>query len=330
MTILSQQIIFTGVNSTPRWIAITATDAYAAVTTTGFLTNKLGDSYLPSDCFCIYYNCTTNSSGGTLGFFTPTISNGAITLNPVTSAGEVVLPTVARTLAVFVDAAGTISSATSGSNAASLAFATMGQATAFTVPDPGVSSSSFLLTNSATTQTIVTGNLIVAAGSIQAGSSGAAGTLTTFPATAAKGNLKLVAVANTGNTVTTISNVAMGQASVISIPDPAAATANFVVAPSALVSGNVVKASGTGGLVVDAGFAVKAQTTGTYGGGSTSNAFTATGIGTTSIVTANILTSTNSVAITKAVPTTNVLTITFSADPGAGTTVNWIAITPAV
>ena len=71
---------------------------------------------------------------------------------------------------------------------------------------------------------------------------------------------------------------------------------------------------------------IKRGTTAAYGGGGTSNAFTATGLLATDIVVANILASTNAVAIAKAVPTANTLTITFSADPGAGTTVNWIAL----
>lgn len=167
-------------------------------------------------------------------------------------------------------------------------------------------------------------------GNLQAGLSGTAGYLASFPSTASKGSLRVTAVANTSNTVTTISNAAMGQASVISIPDPAAATANFVVAPAALVSGNIVKASGTSGLLVDAGFALKANTTAAYAGGGTSNAFVATGLAATSIVTASILASTNAVSITKVVPSANTLTVTFSADPGAATTVSWIAITPAV
>lgn len=95
----------------------------------------------------------------------------------------------------------------------------------------------------------------ISGGNIQAGLSGTAGTVASFPATASKGSLVLKAVANTGNTLTTISNVAMGQASVVSIPDPATATANFAVAPAALVNNNLVKASGTAGLVADAGFA---------------------------------------------------------------------------
>jgi hypothetical protein len=73
-------------------------------------------------------------------------------------------------------------------------------------------------------------------------------------------------------------------------------------------------------------FGVKRATTATYAGGGTSNAFTATGLASTDIVVATILASTNSVSITKAVPTTNTLTITFSADPGANTTVQWHAL----
>lgn len=71
---------------------------------------------------------------------------------------------------------------------------------------------------------------------------------------------------------------------------------------------------------------VKRGTTAAYAGGGTSNAFVATGLVATDIVVATILASTNDVAIAKAVPTADTLTITFSADPGADTTVQWIAI----
>lgn len=66
-------------------------------------------------------------------------------------------------------------------------------------------------------------------GSLQAGLSGTAGTLISFPATAAKGSLILAAIDNTGNTNVTISNALHGQASVYSIPDCGASTANFIV-----------------------------------------------------------------------------------------------------
>lgn len=81
----------------------------------------------------------------------------------------------------------------------------------------------------------------------------------------------------------------------------------------------------TGPLALTA-LGVKRATTAVYGGGGTSNAFTATGLAATDIVVATILASANAVAIAKAVPTTNTLTVTFSADPGAGTTVQWHAL----
>lgn len=71
---------------------------------------------------------------------------------------------------------------------------------------------------------------------------------------------------------------------------------------------------------------VKRGTTAAYAGGGTSNAYVATGLVSTDIVVATILASTNAVSICKAVPSADTLTITFSADPGAATTVQWHAI----
>lgn len=74
---------------------------------------------------------------------------------------------------------------------------------------------------------------------------------------------------------------------------------------------------------------VKRGTTAAYGGGGTSNAFVATGLLSTDIVVAQTLNSTNNVSITQAVPTTDTLTVRYSADPGASSTVSWIAIATA-
>jgi hypothetical protein len=79
-------------------------------------------------------------------------------------------------------------------------------------------------------------------------------------------------------------------------------------------------ASGISGAAITA----LAGTTSAYAGGGTSNGFTVTGLLSTDTVSAVIRASTNAVAVAKAVPTTNTLTITFSADPGAGTTVDYI------
>lgn len=99
-------------------------------------------------------------------------------------------------------------------------------------------------TPNATTPTVINdiavfrdvyGNLVdaaavtAAAGNLQAGYDAVSGVVISYPSTTASGTLRLKAINNSGNTATTISNAAMGQASVISIPDPGAATANFVL-----------------------------------------------------------------------------------------------------
>lgn len=83
-------------------------------------------------------------------------------------------------------------------------------------------------------------------GAIQAGASGTAGTLASYPATASTGSFIIKGVANSGNTNTTLSNASMGQASVLSITDPGAATANIVPVSSAIA----VPAGVTNSLVI--------------------------------------------------------------------------------
>lgn len=96
---------------------------------------------------------------------------------------------------------------------------------------------------------------VINAGNIQAGLSGTAGTLISFPSTAANGSLIISALNAGGAFNTTIRNSVMGQSSVISIPDPGAATAAFVLNTSA--SGQSI----AGGLTVSSGnLAVSAGT----------------------------------------------------------------------
>ncbi len=129
----------------------------------------------------------------------------------------------------------------------------VGQAQVISIPDSGASTANFILSKNAGTQTISSGNLSVAAGNLSAGSSGAAGTVSSFPSAASKGSLKLVGVANTNDDAVTISNALHGQATVYSIPDVGASTGQILVKTAALVSGNLVQASGTAGKVVDSG-----------------------------------------------------------------------------
>ena len=97
----------------------------------------------------------------------------------------------------------------------------------------------------------------------------------------------------------------------------------------ASVIGDVAIFSDTSGNIKN-GFLLKAAHTAAYAGGSTSNAYTATGLTSTSIVTASNFSSTNAVSIVKVVPSANVLTVTWSADPGASTVVAYVSVDPAV
>lgn len=356
-----------GVN--PRRVQLIVTDNLSTVTTAGYLNPEalIPDTVLTTDIFDCIYSFNKATKVGSYIELLPTISGGVITLNA--AEGNVTLPTIANHIATYTNTTGGLSEdpataisggniqaglsgtagylasfpstaskgslhvtavANTGNTVTTISNAAMGQASVVSIPDPGTATTNFIIADSAGTQHITSGSLEVDQGNLTAGSSGHAGTVSSFPGTASKGSLILAAVNNTGNTATTISNAAMGQASVISIPDPGAATAEFVIAPSALVSGNAVKASGTAGLVVDGGYAFHAGTTGTYAGGGTSNAFTVTGMASSWIVTASILTQSNTASIVKAVPSSNTLTVTFSADPGAGTTVSWIASTASV
>lgn len=194
------------------------------------------------------------------------------------------------------------------------------------------------IANHIATYTNTTGGLsedpatAINAGNIQAGLSGTAGYLASFPSAATTGSLRLQAVANSGNTVTTLSNAAMGQASQINIPDPGNAIGQLLIAAGAtpFTNKHLPIASGTGGLIVDSGAQLLTGTSPTYAGGGTSNAFSITGLSSAASGACVIRTSTNTVTIDKAVPGTNTLTVTFSADPGANTTVDYFYSTAAL
>lgn len=176
-------------------------------------------------------------------------------------------------------------------------------------------------------------------GNIQAGLSGTAGYVASFPSTASKGSLRVVAADNAGNTVTQITNASFGQASVLTIPDPAGATANFAIAPAALVNNNLVKASGTAGLVADAGIAasavqlntnIKAATTSNIGGaGAGPISVVVAGLTAASVVVATVESSSNPVSVIACTATGTGFDITFSADPGASCLVNYVAFVVA-
>jgi hypothetical protein len=117
----------------------------------------------------------------------------------------------ANALPVFSDAAGNIKAATTT--------VTLGQALNIT----GALTASGAITSTA--------------GNITSGSSGDAGTFISFPATAGNGTLILQAVNAGGAFNTTIASGTIGQSSVITIPDPGAATSKFVLQDGTNTSG---------------------------------------------------------------------------------------------
>lgn len=120
----------------------------------------------------------------------------------------------ANAIPVFSDTAGNLKAASTAS--------TLGQ--------------SLSVTGSVTASTSITAT----AGNITSGSSADAGTFISYPATAANGTM-IMAAANAGGAFnTTISNGTMGQSSVITIPDPGAATSKFVLQDGNNVSMSVL------------------------------------------------------------------------------------------
>ena len=230
------------------------------------------------------------------------ISGGNIQAGLSGTAGYVAsFPATAATGSLELKAA-----SSAGNTVTTITNASQAAARVYTLPDGGQAASNFLLSDNATTQTINTGSLALAVGSftategnITAGSSGHAGVLTSFPATAANGSLIIAGVAAGGAFTTTISNGTMGQSTVYSLGDIGATTGGIVVATSAILMKSVAGAAVAGGAA--------AQTI--------TDAFCTAG----SNVVGNWNTQTNAVTVQKIVPGNGSFVVTSSGDPGAST-----------
>jgi len=141
----------------------------------------------------------------------------------------------------------------------------MGQATAVNIPDPGASTANFLLTSAANDQSLVTATaakinatdittpgvveaskaVVVSADkdagdfrnlgcvNLDAGASGAAGSVDVFPTTATSGKLVIACADQDADTAVTVTALGMGQATAVNIPDPGAATGYVVLSSQA-------------------------------------------------------------------------------------------------
>lgn len=93
----------------------------------------------------------------------------------------------------------------------------------------------------------ISGDLTVSGGDVDCGSSGAAGTVDIFPATASKGKVSLTAANSTGDTTTTIVNAEQAGARTYTIPDAGASSSFVMLAGEQTLSG---AKTFTGGVVV--------------------------------------------------------------------------------
>jgi len=225
------------------------------------------------------------------------INNGSIQAGLSGTAGSLISFPSGATSGELILAAVTNSSGnfnTTISNASAV-----GQSQVISIPDSGASTGNFIISASAGTQHITSGSLSVDQGNLAAGSSGHAGTVSSFPGTAANGSLILAGVNAGGAFNTTISNGTMGQSTVYSLGDIGAATGGIVVATSAI--------------------RMKAVDAAAAAGGAAAQSFTDTFCTSTSVVIGNWVTQANAAEVVKIVPGNGSFVVTSTADAGVGT-----------
>jgi len=178
-------------------------------------------------------------------------------------------------------------------------------------------------------------------GNIQAGLSGTAGALISFPSSATTGSLKLAAVANSGNFVVDISNASHGQATTYSIADVGNAAGRLLNAATntPFTSGHLLEASGTGGIVSDAGIAasavqlntnIKAVTTSNLGGsGAGPLTVSQAACTSSSVILCSVKSSSNPCYVITIVPGSGSFTVTTNTDPGASLILDYVLFVAA-
>ncbi len=357
----------------PSFVYIYTSNTEAEVVATGYLNSAAKEGWAFNETMLAVVYTTDDGPG----LYQISISGGNVSLVAFIAAGNVDLPVVDHHIASFVGTSGQIGDQTgtviqkgslqaglSGTAGTLISFpataangsliiaavanvgnktttissvAGLGQNQVITIPDVGAATGNFIVSGISGTQHIVLGALQVDAGVISSGLStgGTAGGFIAYPATTTQGSLRLIPVGNAGNFAVSISNVStQGQATVMTIPDVAASTGQFVAKTAAFVSGNLIQASGTAGLTIDSGVAtsglqlksqVKAAQSADIGGaGAGPIDIAVTGATSASVAVATVLSSSNAVSILKVVPGTAKISVTFSGDPGAAAIVNYI------
>ncbi len=226
------------------WLALPATIASITLANNGEWVWQLGDLVL------VYSEADDSSS-----LYQVNLTTNSFELYSTAGNGAVTLPVVDGDFTVFDGTAGALKDAGYlPSNAAKTRVVMAGSATQVGYIAHFVDTTGTVDDTAANIQND---------GNIQAGKSGVAGTLISFPTTAANGSLIISALNAGGAFNTTIRNSIMGQSSVISIPDPGAATANFIldtlasqtITGTLIVTGPISSTAGniTSGSAGDAG-----------------------------------------------------------------------------
>ncbi len=156
--------------------------------------------------------------------------------------------------------------ANAGNTTTAITTAEQAAARTYTIPDAGASAS-FVMTEGAQTLNGVKTVPALVTTNIDVGASGTAGTVDVFPATLSKGKAQYAVADQTGDTTVTHQTAGMGQATVITTPDPGAAAASVVLTEGTQTingvksfSGNVTMAAATKTLVLKQGADGKAGT----------------------------------------------------------------------
>lgn len=267
------------------------------------------------DMALVVTKATPSAADADSGFLQVNYASGNWSLVQTNSPGSVTLPTIANHIATYTNTtgglsedpttaisggniqaglsgtAGTLASfpgtalkgslvlqatANTGNTLTTITNAAMGQASTITIPDPGVASSTFVLSHGGT-QHIATGNFEVDQGNLIAGSSGHQGSLISYPSTAANGTL-IITAANAGGAFdATVTTSIRGQSTMYIIPDPGSVSCQFLLDNNAttqtIQSGNLAVGNGTlsatgsittstGNLVATAGTVTSGSTAG--------------------------------------------------------------------
>ncbi len=276
----------------PAIVRITATNTLAEVAASGYITAQEANieainsgvwTWQLSDSVLVY------ASDGS-GLFT--ISSDFTTLEGyVFSINVIGTPVVVGDFAVFQSTSGNLedlgfspSDATKTKVVMAGSSTVIGRIAYFTDVNGTVDDTAAAVTN---------------AGNIAAGLSGTAGSLISFPGTAANGSLILAAVNAGGAFNTTISNTTMGQSTVYTLADIGASTGGIPVSTAPIKMKAVAKASAAGGAAAQ----------------SFTDAFCTTG----SVVVGDWVTQANPATVLTIVPGNGSFVVTSDTDAGAGT-----------